>query len=67
VANSKGKASPGAKVTFAGEYWPGILLDTVANAMGQFSFTDMVLGKDVKYNVVATDAKGKKDVSVRGR
>ena len=62
VAASNGKGSPYAKVHLL---VGGMLVDTVANALGVFRFDGVSLGKEVKYNVVATDAKGKKNVTVQ--
>jgi len=66
IVTDKKKPTPvaGGRVSLLINIGGGIILDTVTNAEGRFSFNKFPFRKGTRFNVMATDAKGKKDVKV---
>ncbi|HTH82008.1 MAG TPA: hypothetical protein VL490_03685 [Mucilaginibacter sp.] len=64
VLTSKNKPAAGAKVSILLNTGSGIVLDTIANADGNFSFNKVNFRKSVSFNVVATDAGKNRDYKV---
>jgi len=66
IVTDKKKPTPvvGGRVSLLINIGGGIILDTTTNAQGRFSFNKFPFRKGTTFNVMATDAKGKKNVKV---
>ncbi len=65
VLTAGGKPAAGAKVFLLFNIGNGILIDTVTNNDGRFSFGNFPFRKGVSYNVSVRDAKGNKNLKIQ--
>ncbi|MDB5030387.1 TonB-dependent receptor plug domain-containing protein [Mucilaginibacter sp.] len=64
ILTKKGTPAAHAKVSILVNTGNGLIIDTVTDARGRFSFNNFPFSKGTGYNVSAVDAKGKKNITI---